>query len=248
MAKISCKHIHFHAHWINSNWTRQNTRTHTHAPRFHFCRSQNHCYDSFKSDWDFSRFLIPTKTTERKRSLMYSVRVRKWMFIWRRIGNNWNEIQWLRDQINPIKCLSKMTVHLCPHSRSHDLSCRSNWVPTLVVTSFKFICLLKSLLMTCVCVCYTTNVRFRFIRIMCFTLTISFARALSGVKVDDNHDLIEQNQANIWVCYGKCVHTHISTHLNVCKAAHARIETNKKHWDIKWEGEKKKRAKKTSRN
>lgn len=30
---------------------------------------------------------------------------------------------------------------------------------------------------------------------MCFTLTISFARALSGVKVDDNHDLIEENQA-----------------------------------------------------
>lgn len=46
-----------------------------------------------------------------------------------------------------------------------------------------------------VCVCYTIEIRFWFIWIMCLTLTISFARALSGVKVDDNHDLIEENQA-----------------------------------------------------
>lgn len=143
------------------------------------------------------------------------------VYIWRRIGNNLNEIQWLRDQINLIKSLSKVTVHFFPLSFLQSLVAR-NWVPPLVVTSFKFISQLKSLLMTCVCVfvCNYYNVSFWYIWIMCFSLQFHLH---TGIKWS-------QSRRQSWFNWRKSSKHMSLSHIHM-QSSITKIEKHK-HWDI----------------
>lgn len=155
-----------------------------------FLPSKSSQYDSFKLDWDFAwssacvciDIVVASAIICMKNSMI------------------------LCDQINLIKYLSDVTEHYF-----------SLWLYAIQIKFRRwllhFIYISQEISIKncgCCCCCHPTHFNvgfFRYISNHMFDVHyFHFARILSGVKVDNNHDLIGENQTNIWIYYGECVY------------------------------------------